>query len=218
MSFVNPIKYGKLTNSSSKTYTYTPEKTDSILAPFDGVVSNVDYSKCDGFIQISHLMNGKVFYSEICGVNKNIYVGGGMDVKKGDVIGNCGGKDITFEVKDGNKEKVSIAPFFIEKTELDKDNKNISDKDNKKEPEKELEKNIEKKNKKKEKEPTDDDDKKRWDFTGYNPSKPLPNLFTSLLLTPFAAIEAGLKPSKKKTNEDEEKLNEEIQKIKKLIK
>ena len=49
-------------------------------------------------------------------------------------------------------------------------------------------------------------------------SEGITNLFTSLMLTPFAFIEKGLKPKKKEMEEEEEKLNEEILKIKKLLK
>jgi hypothetical protein len=217
MNFIDPIKYGKLTDESSKTYTYTPEADDSIVAPFDGVVTLVDKGKCDGFIQISHLINGKVFYSEICGANKNIFVfvGGGMDVKKGQTIATCGGKNVTFEIKDGNKDKISISPFMIGLPQKQKD-----DTQKKKEPEKEKENTNKKKEfeKNKEVDSLNKKEKKGWDLTTPKDPKELPNLFTSLMLTPFAFIEKGLKPKKKENYEEDEKLNEEIQKIKKMIK
>ena len=214
MNFIDPIKYGRLTNDSSKTYVYTPEADDSIVAPFDGVVTAVDYKKCDGFVQISHLINGKIFYSEICGANKNIFVGSGMDVKKGQTIASCGGKNVTFEVKDGNKDKVSISTFMKGLPEPKKD-----DTEKKKEPEnkKESEKKKES-DKKKEEDFLDKKEKKGWDLTNPKDPKELPNLFTSLMLTPFAFIEKGLAPKKKQTDEEEERLNEEIQKIRKMIK
>jgi septal ring factor EnvC (AmiA/AmiB activator) len=218
MNFINPIKYGKLTDESSKTYTYTPEADDSIVAPFDGVVTLVDNKKCDGFIQISHLINGKVFYSEICGANKNIFVGGGMDVKKGQTIASCGGKNVTFEIKDGNKDKVSISPFMLGLSQTQKDNtEKKKELEKEKEPKKEKE-SEKQNNKKKEDDLLNKKEKKGWDLTNPKDPKELPNLFTSLMLTPFAFIEKGLKPKKKEMEEEEEKLNEEILKIKKLLK
>ena len=62
MTFIKPIKYGSLTSETSKKHIYTPDVTDTIIAPYDGVITDVNQSKCDGFIQISHLLNGKVFY------------------------------------------------------------------------------------------------------------------------------------------------------------
>lgn len=214
MSFVKPIKYGTLTSDSSKTFVYTPEQNDQIVAPFDGVITDTNLNKCGGFIQLSHLIGGKLIYSEICGVNKNILVGSGMEVKKGEVIGQCGGKDVTFEVKDSNKDKITIAQFFSTKSEVEK---------NKKEDETKKSDDSKKKEEKKKQEKNQEDnlnepkDKKGWDWKNPRNPKELPNLFTSLMLTPFTMIEKGLTSKKKENKEEDEKLNEELKRIKKLL-
>jgi hypothetical protein len=223
MTFIKPIKYGHLTNETSKKHIYTPDNVDSVLAPYEGVITDVNYSKCDGLIQISHLLNGKVFYSEICGVNKNIYVGSGMSVKKGDIIGQCGGKDIKFVIKDSNKNEIDLQPFFVGKFETDKKDldKKDSDKEKKEkglgEPSSNNEKNKENKKSEKNKE-DDEDENKPWDFTNYNPGMTLPNLFTAAALTPFDFIEKALKPKRKEKKEEIEDLQEELKRIKKLLK
>lgn len=214
MSFINPVKYGRMESETSKSKTYSPEPSDVIVAPYDGMVYDVSQSKCDGYIKIAHLLNGNIFYSEICGVDKGIYVATNVNVKKGDVIGAAGGKPVNYEIKDSGDNKVSLAPFFsggIEKTTEPK-----KDKDQDKglgKPEKEKEK---------EKLSTDDDlnkkEKKSWDFSNIEKPKDLPNLFTSLMLTPFYALEKGLTSKKKKETKEEEQLQEQLNKIKRLLK
>jgi hypothetical protein len=219
MTFINPVKYGHLTNETTKQYTYTSEFSDSIVAPFDGLINDVRHDKCDGFIQISHLIKNEVIYSNICGANKTIYVSTGMNVRKGDVIAVCGNSQVTYEIKNSNNEKLPIPPFF------DKNNDYKGDEKEKKEPKRDDKKKEEpikddkKDNKKnKTKEPKDYSEKKGLDFTDMRIPKEIPNLFQTLLLTPFSVIEKGLKSKKKETKEEEEKLQEELIRIKKLLK
>lgn len=211
MKFIKPIKYGKLIDESPKKYIYQADTTDTIIAPYDGVIYETDKSKCDGFVQIAHLIDKKIIYSEICGVNRNIFVGNNTEVKQGDTIGQCGGNNVTYQVKDSNRDTIKIEPFFIGKIEKEPEKEGL-----KKEKESEKEKEGLKKEPKKEdpnKNVVDDKDKKKWDFN--RKLDDIPDLFGSLLLTPLDIVNKAFTFKKKKK---EEELNEEIKRMKRLLK
>lgn len=204
MNFIKPVKYGKLIKDNPKTYTYFAEPSDSIVAPISGVVYNVDQNKCDGFIQLAHLIDKTIYYSEICGINGTIFVANGMDVKQGDILAHTSNREVQFEIKDSNLSKTKIEPFFL-KSEPEKTKEPKVD-DSKKEPKK---KEEEEKNKKEKFEPESTDLSKR--------SKELPDLFTSLLLTPIDIANKAFTFKKKEKETKEEELNEEIKRFRKLI-
>jgi len=220
MNFIKPIKYGKLIDESPKKYTYESDTSDTIIAPYNGVIYDTDTGKCEGFVQIAHLVDKKVIYSEICGINRNIYVSNNLEVKQGDIIGHCGGNKVTFEIKDSNKRNIKIEPFFADtfekNTEPEKDKGLEKDKEPKKEKEG-LKKEPEKEPKKEDpnKNVDGDKDKKKWDFN--RKLEDVPDLFGSLLLTPLDIVNKAFTPKKKKETSEEE-LKEEIKRMKQLIK
>lgn len=221
MGFKKPIKYGRLTNESPKKYTYTSDSSDVILAPYDGVVYDVDIRKCDGYIQLAHMVNNNLMYSEICGVNKSIFVASGVDVKQGDILGHAGNNEVTFEIKDSNKNPLRIEPFFID-VDIDNKDKDI-DKDDKKDSNNNKEtdnKQQTKKEPKRKEEPDpnkeDNKEKKKWNFN--RQPEEVPDLFGSLLLTPLDFVNKALTYKGKKKETKEEELNEEIKRMKQLLK
>ena len=205
--FIKPIKYGKMLNTSTnKKYIYEPDSNDRIIAPYEGVITDISDSRCNGFIQLQHYIDGKYYISEICGINsKDIFAINGMKVSQGEELSKCGNENIIYEIKDSYNEKLPIATFFV----LSKNKKE----ENKKEENKKEENKKEKNNKEEE----DNEPKKwKWDLELDKPITKVPDLFTSMLLSPLEFAKKALS-SKKETKEDDENLKEEIKRIKELI-
>ena len=193
--FINPVKYGKLLSISiGKKYVYEPESDDRIIAPYDGVVNEIDNSKCNGFIRLQHYVNGNIYYSEICGINSSdILISIGMKVSQGEMLSKCGSENIIYEIKDSRYEKLPLMTFFTLSSNKKEDTKK---EENKKE-----------------------ENKKGWK-PDFSKKIMLPDLFTTALLTPidFANKALSSYKGKKETKEDDEKLMEEIKRIKQLLK
>jgi hypothetical protein len=219
--FISPVKYGKLLSISiGKKYIYGPESNDRIIAPYDGVINEIDSSKCNGFIRLQHYVNGNIYYSEICGINSSdIFVSIGMKVSQGEMLSKCGSENIIYEIKDSRYEKLPLMTFFT----LSSNKKEDTEKEEKKKEEKKKEENKKEENKKEENKK--EENKKEENKKGWKPdfSKKimLPDLFTTALLTPIDFANKALssyKGKKETKEEDEEKLMEEIKRIKKLLK
>jgi len=198
MSFAHPIKFGRLTKEKNKEYFYTPDITDNVIAPYDGVIYDVDKNKCDGFIKIQHNFEDQIVYSEICGVNKGIGVTINRPIYKGELLGHCGGNELKLKISDGHNYLPICCPFFEVKNENKKD---------------------EKENKKDEKEKK----KVTTVTTTKNPSKydDALNIWDATILAPFEFVTNALMAKdkkKEKDDDDKNKLNEEIKRIRQLLK
>jgi hypothetical protein len=211
VNFILPVKFGRLIHQENKTYIIEPDRGfDWIIAPYDGQImeySDIEVDGYTGFLRLSHYINGKMYYSEIRGF-------GGINglpprrtniTKKQELtkIGNS--KEIKYQIKDENKNKLDIALFFggsigdDEKKDNKSNNKTSSDKG------------------------SDDKDTSSNDYgSKYKPKiDKVPDLFTPLLLAPIDFVHNALtdfpKKGKKETSEEEE-LNEEIKRIRQLLK
>jgi hypothetical protein len=198
MSFVKPVPYGNLDNkTTSKTMVFIGHPNDKVVSPYDGVVVESDDFNCDGFVKIEHLIKGKTFYSEICNV-KNQIVFKGYRVKKNDIIGSVGNDGvIEYRISDDDGNFVKIGDFFNDSTKLT-DDENIN---------KEIDKQKDSKN------------KINLDL-GLSKDKELPVLYRgamNLFALPFSTVGSVFKGGKKKSKNDDEKINEDIVRIKKLI-
>ena len=213
--FINPVKYGKLLSISiGKKYVYEPESDDRIIAPYDGVVNEIDNSKCNGFIRLQHYVNGNIYYSEICGINSSdILISIGMKVSQGEMLSKCGSENIIYEIKDSRYEKLPLMTFFT----LSSNKKEDTKKEENKKEENKKEENKKEENKKEENKK--EENKKGWK-PDFSKKIMLPDLFTTALLTPidFANKALSSYKGKKETKEDDEKLMEEIKRIKQLLK
>jgi hypothetical protein len=189
MIFISPIKFGRLTKEEKKEYIYTSDSTDNVIAPYDGIIYDVDTNKCDGFIKIKHNFGGQFVFSEICGVNKGIFVTINRPVQKGEMLGYCGGNELKLKISDGRDYLPICCPFFEKKTA----------------------KNKKEENKKEE-------NKKVTTTTRKNPNKDdnAFNIWDATILAPFDFISRALMAKNKK--KDDEELNEEIKRIKELLK
>ena len=201
MSFILPLKNGKIIKTKKDTLVIEGQYYDKVVSPQDGVIYETKSDECDGMIKIEHTSGSKKIYSKICKCS-SIDVSIGNSVRQGEKIGKIQGNivELTFE----DSFSSSIPPYSLLALGLG-DNKKEKDKEEQKglgEPEKE---------KKKEKEKSDDSldyNKKRRE---YDPTKEIPNPFLDALLLPFHFVDAALAPKGKK-------LKEEIDRIKDLIK
>ena len=206
MKFINPVPYGNIDNflSSSKVMVMNSYPNQKIVAPFNGLINNVDLSEKS--IEIEHNVNGSKVYSKINGI-VNPYVNKGYKVSQNDIIGFVGDEPIKYSITDRMGFKQNLDSFFKDLT-----NKKQTGDDEKKQKEVD---SKEKENKEKEKLSID---------LGLSKDEQLPGLYRgmmNLFAAPFSVVGSALKGNlikRKKSEEKEEKINEDIQRIKKLIK
>lgn len=200
MKFINPAPFGNIDNflSSSKVMVVNSYPNQKIVSPFEGIINDINPS--EKTVEIEHNVNGTKYYSKITGVVK-FYVNKGYRVSQNDIIGFFGDEPIKYSITDKMGFKQNLDSFF-------KDFSDVKQKDDKKET---------KDKEKKEKEKLSVD-------LGLSKDEKTPALyrgFLNLLTLPFTVAGSALKGDlikRKKSEEKEEKINEDIQRIKKLIK
>ena len=186
--FISPSPNGELKQSSYS-------KTVSLSSyDNDKLVSPYDgtvvssNNRCDGNLSIEHNVNGGTFYSDFCEIGR-VIVGVGGTVKQGSTIGYFSDKDVSFSILNKNMSKQNVDNF------LSGGQFKQEDKDPKtKEP--------------KTKEPSEKSSEHRIGGS---------DIFLDTLLSPVSLIHKALthKPQKKKKDD---KLNENINRIKQLLK
>lgn len=167
--------------------------SSTIVSPYDGDIVETDPSVCNGKIRIKHNINALSYYTEFCNVNR-IKVRTGEFIRQNEVIGDLGDNNLKVYVYDNTGKKHSVSEFI-----------RTSDK----KPE------VSKKEK------TKDDN-----YTNYNKSYTSKSKYPGLYTLPFNAVLAPLTifnnmmsyKGKKKKVEEDEKINEEINRIKRLLK
>ena len=224
------IKFDNLTNSSNPNGDYSLKTKKSVIqsksmgklfCPYDGVVIGTYSTNCSGYLLIGHKINNDMYYSEFCGIPK-VFVGKNDTIRKGQTIGYFlnDTDNVEYTLYSLNHNKLDPRPFF----------KGFSVKNTT--PNNTTSNNTPKKQSKEKKSSNDDKD----DYKERNVVPADNNLFLSLALSPFDFISkqtkkiaknAGkeIKKSAKgifdfkttKNKEDEETLNEDIKRIKKLL-
>jgi len=89
---------------------------DNVYSPFDGTVTNLSSSKCGGNIEIKHIFRGQKVYSNFCGVS-TIYVSRGDSVSTGQKIGMFGTSPIEYSINDGMNNLNTRNFFGVSDTE-----------------------------------------------------------------------------------------------------
>lgn len=215
MSKFTPILLdGHLDKSSFKKWTYTPYVSNAkVYTPFDGIVFGVDES--NGLVKIKHTSDFSGYISKISGLD-NIKVSKGQKVTKGEVIGKTSDNSITLEITDTHSLDQLISPFFIGSIrttptkETKPENKKV-----------ELPKKSYTDNSKQDKLLTLKDKKPKTSYTTskYNDEKTSSFSALDIGLLPLHLFNAGWRwLTKKKEKDDEESLQEEIIRIKQLLK
>jgi hypothetical protein len=194
--FINPAPYGYRENKSTDKKAYfSSYPNEKIVAPYDGIVVKSDPNECGGNIVIQHIIKGENFFSEFCQVGR-ITALSGARVLKSDIIGFFGSNPVEFIISDSRKNKMNINDFYSSKMFDNKSNKE----DKKEKEEKKKDKDLE--YKKKSEEPV------------------LYDTFLDAFLTPFTLMGKPFKGDmfKKQTNEEFKRLEEEVKRIKTLLK
>jgi hypothetical protein len=217
MKFINPAPLGNIDNflSSSKVMVINSYPNQRVVSPFAGVVSNIN--PLDQTIEIEHNVNGTKYYSKIKGV-VNFYVSLGYRVLQGDILGFFGDKPIEFSITDKLGFKQNLDFFFQDfksKEQPDKETKEKSEKEKKEKSEKEKKEKSEKEKKEKSELSVD---------LGLSTDEDIPALYRgmmNLFAAPFSVVGSAFKGNlvkKTKKEEKEEKINENVKRIKNLIK
>lgn len=190
-NFTLPIKGGNVKDKHfSKSVDISSYPMDYVISPNDGVISNTDGDKCDGYVEIKH----DTLYSKLCGVQR-IKVSPGQFVKKGDILGFTSDKPINFSVVNSSGQKMDLEKLLT----IGAVSKTISTKKSDTKQEKE---------KKQKEKPTTSSDYS--DF-----GKNLLDLALFFPLAPARLAHSAL--NKEEIEPKTHKLTEEIQKIKKLL-
>ena len=201
IQFVNPIAGSIITNiPGSKSVNIMANYGSPIVSPYNGVVSDINNDD----VTISHNINNQIVYSKFSGINRP-QVGINVPLKQGESFAYCDSTDIKYTILDDNGGKMNVGPFF---NGIDDGTSKPSDE--------------------KEKEPK----KTSEDEFGKDP-KPnksyISDFLAHLALKPFDVIHNKIRPKtsseKQKEKEDKDKkesekqkVNEEINRIKQLLK
>ena len=209
-----PIGYNQTYDSRSNTTLVKSINLGRIISPYVGVVNNTSSNDCEGYVELKHEIDDLTYYSLYCNVDK-VIVSRGDKVRSGDIIGYTKEKEseVLYTLINDNK-KVNPSSFF-------RNNKFIKLKDD--------DDDKDSKEEKSDKTPKKSKDKTPKNVTRSN--SPSGSLLSSIVLSPLDFVgknlEKGidtvkdefknittLKSNKKK---EEESLNEEIKRIKKLL-
>jgi hypothetical protein len=119
--FIKPIVGGNIKMEGSKKMIVSSFKDSKILSTYDGIVTQVNPNVCNGFIQIEHNIENVAYFSNFCNVGR-IMVGRRLPVKQGEEIGYLGDNDLVYTIVDHNDDKQSLVKFFRKEKEEKKDN------------------------------------------------------------------------------------------------
>jgi hypothetical protein len=209
-------EFGKDKVLSSGTIKLPKNSNSQIKSPVDGIVNNKKDSStsCVNKIVIQHLIKEKKYYLEFCNITKP-YVSDGEKVRKGKIIGETN-DDVIISLYNSTYDKVSITKYLNVDTDDDKDKDDDKEKEYKKSktykdplmaaliqaPFKLLNPFKDKYDKK-----TGERIEKRW-ARATDKEQPTPNWLTKMSPT----------YKEKEVDKEDEKINENIERIKKLLK
>ena len=213
VKFYPPTTDANVDTSKFKRWIYTPYRNGiDVYAPFDGKVYGVDKKK--GLVKIKHFFSKDTYTTKFYELG-DIYKSNGDTVRRGEIIGKTSSSPFSIEIVDSGNLEQLITPFFTGSVNLQTDTK----------PSQEKEVSKEKELKIKDKESFDkfENEKKKSDKydTGlktYDPGK-LSLLDVGLVPLHLLGM-AGtyLKNRMKKKQAEKENLEEEVQRIKQLLK
>ena len=211
--FINPAPYGEMKYEDFKKVKLISYPDSKLVAPYEGIISEPLNPPCKDFIRIEHKIEDRTVYSLFCDVGK-LTVTNRDKVRQGEMIGKFSDDKIDYFILDDNNKKIQIVKFFEEKVEPVKKEKDGKDKE---EDKKGKEKNKDGKGKEdKDKEKNGDENKKKRRTSSGESG--IENVFLDTLLLPFSLIHSGTKKLTGDSDDKDKKLQENIEKIKKLIK
>lgn len=213
-----PISDNQTYDDSSRTIHIQSIKSQKIRTPFSGVITKIFNDKCDGYVEISHEIEGKQYLSTYCNID-DIIVKRGDIVNDGQVIGYTNEKDSeVIYVLYLNGKKVNPLNFF----------RNNKFKSNDSKPTPSYEKNKESNYKQPKNKKSKTSSREKYVKDG-NTGRLLSNILLSPLNFVGNQLDKGIQTvksefknlssinSKKDKETDEKSLNEDIQRIKRLL-
>ena len=215
------VGYNQSYDSRSNTTLIKSINLGKIYSPYVGVVNSVYDDKCEGYIEIKHEIEDSIYYSTFCNVDKKV-VGRGDKVRTGDLIGYTKEKetDVIYTlIKDRNK--VNPSNFF-------RNDKFIGKKDDK---DKSDDKDVKSKKTDKKGDTKTNNVKDTTSKKGTSGKGDSGNFLTTLMLSPLNLVGNKLEKGsdsvkdefknittlKSKKKKEEESLNEELKRIKRLL-
>ena len=193
IQFINPVSGSRMIDiPGSKSIKLSPGYGTPIVSPYDGVVENVGNDS----VTISHNVNNQNVYSKFSGIHRP-QVGVSVPLRQGETLAYGDSTDIEYSVMNDNGRKVSVLPYFQGiNPNTTTTNTNTTSNDD--------EKNKEK-----------NDRPKPIQGKSY-----IADFLSDIALSPFKVIH---KPMQKGLNKlsgvkDDDSVNEEINRIKQLLK
>ena len=108
--FVKPSN-GKMKTLGNDSLQFESYPMDKIYSPYEGRVVSVSQSSCGGNIMIEHNFKGSVLISNICEA-ATILVARGDKVSSGQVVGRLGGSTLEYSLEDSRGNKLNPKSFF----------------------------------------------------------------------------------------------------------
>ena len=102
---------GKMSKMGNGSLQFESYPMDKIYSPYDGRVISVSFSSCGGNVQIEHSFRGSTLISNLCEVS-TIFVARGDRVSSGQVIGKLGGNILEYSLEDQRGNKVNPSVYF----------------------------------------------------------------------------------------------------------
>jgi hypothetical protein len=195
IQFISPVSGSKITDiPGSKSIKLSPSYGSPIVSPYQGRVDNVGNDS----ITILHNLNDRDVYSHFSGIHRP-QVGVNVPLKQGETIAYGDTTDIEYSILDDNGKKQPVIPFFKGiNTDVTTDKDDTSKDTN-------IDTNKEK-----------NDRPKPIQGKSY-----IADFLSDIALSPFKAIHKPMQKGLNKLSgdkDDDGKLNEEIDRIKKLLK
>jgi len=201
--FRKPSRSARENDAGDNKLKLTGSKGSQVVSPYDGVINLAS----SGNVIIKHTIEGKILYSHIEGLG-TIYVAKNQKVNSGETIGTFGDNPIIFYLFDGSKNLKTKNYIGVE---FDKNNNSSGNKEEKKPN------------------TTTQDEFQRKDYGEFKLTSglsPLHQMWADFNAIPLKALKSGMdnifpeKPpfNKKEWVERAQKLIEEIERIKSLLK
>lgn len=108
--FVKPSN-GKMKTLGNDSLQFESYPMDKIYSPYEGRVVSTSQSSCGGNIVIEHNFKGSVLISNICEA-ATILVARGDKVSSGQVVGRLGGSTLDYSLEDSRGNKLNPKSFF----------------------------------------------------------------------------------------------------------
>lgn len=108
--FVKPSN-GKMKSSGNDSLQFESYPMDKIYSPYEGRVVSTSQSSCGGNIRIEHNFKGSTLISNICEA-ATILVSRGDRVSSGQVVGKLGSSTLEYSLEDSRGSKLNPKSFF----------------------------------------------------------------------------------------------------------